>query len=403
MFFKLPMPVLQRAFVVLMSLALGELVPAAEVYVPEHDGEVLETLPRALLSSRTRIAALRAQLAGSPRDTQLASQIAKEYMRLNDENGDPRFLGYARAAIDNWWDHEDAPVEVLHVRAKLKEKDHQYRQAVKDLEQLLAKSPNDMQALIEISNIHRVLGDFKEAELACDRLRDFAGPVPVVLCEAPILAATGRAQRAYDMLIGLPQDTMEQLPSVVAWRFASLAEYARSLGKDAIAESHYRKGLAARPDSLHLIRGFGDLLLETESSNEALEILRPHTSDNGVLLRAAIAAKECGDERLAAEWRQELATRFQEIRLRGSQPHGRFESRFALELEGDFERSLALATANWQKQKEFRDTLHLLRAALAAEKPSKATEAIEFLKTNRIDDVRLNAVVEKLKTLVDVE
>jgi len=49
---------------------------------------------------------------------------------------------------------------------------------------------------------------------------------------------------------------------------------------------------------------------------------------------------------LAAKWQTQLESRFEEIRLRGSQPHGRFDARYTLELKNDPQSALTIALAN---------------------------------------------------------
>ena len=384
-------------FVLGVCITIQGIVLADEPFVPDADEVILETLPRDLLSSRDALASLRKQMQADPDDIHVASRVASSYLRMGSQNGDPRFFGYAQAALADWWETSDVPSSVLRVRAKLQEKDHNYRAAIVDLELLLQKDARDVQAWIELSNIHRVLGEYEKAQQVGDQLAAFAGPVPIVICEAPLLAATGRVEQAYAMLERIPPATMEQLPSVVGWRLASLAEYALQLGKVELAESHFETGLAKRPSNLHLIRGYGDLLIDTQRYQEALDVLRPHLGDNGVLLRAALAAERAAKVSLAQKYCQQLENRFAEIRLRGSKPHGRFESRFALQLQRRPLHALELAEANWRNQKEFRDSYNLLAAALAADLPAAAAPVLEFLRHHNVVDQRLAVLIDQLE------
>ncbi|MEL7238355.1 MAG: hypothetical protein AAGK78_05785, partial [Planctomycetota bacterium] len=121
----------------------------------------------------------------------------------------------------------------------------------------------------------------------------------------------------------------------------------------------------------------------------------------GVLLRAAIAAKQDGDESRSAAWTNELADRFEAIRRRGDLPHGRYESRFYLDLRSDPPRALELAEENWAQQKEYRDTRNLLEAALAAGSPDGAQAAVEFLRNTGNEDVRLQALSRQVVAAVE--
>ena len=82
---------------------------AAEPYLPSEDNEVLEILPRALLAERNELNSLRKQLAAEPKNARLAKTVAARYLQIGNQEGDPRFYGYARAAIRPWWEADNPP------------------------------------------------------------------------------------------------------------------------------------------------------------------------------------------------------------------------------------------------------------------------------------------------------
>ena len=175
------------------------------------------------------------------------------------------------------------------------------------------------------------------------------------------------------------------------------AEIAQSLGRNEQAEGHYREGLAKNPKDFYLLRAYADFLLDRGRNEEVLSLLREHTGDTGILLLAAIAARRSGQESLAAEWQTQLKSRFDETRLRGDLPHGKFEARYELELVNDPQQALEVAAANWQLQKAPRDTRNLLEAAIAAKDHAAAQSALEFLEENRTQDVVLQKLSRQLE------
>ena len=379
------------------AFAFVALATAAEPYIPANDNEVLETLPRSLLSSRNELTTLRRQLAQDPTNAALASQVGQRYLQLGNLEGDPRFYGYSRAAIQRWWEADSPPPAILKLRAKLKEKDHLYDQALADLNQLLEQQPRDAQAWIELANIYRVQGKYAEARQACDTLSEFAGLVPTTLCRAPLQAATGQAEEAYASLTQVLPAAKAGWPSTVQWILTMQAQIAQALGREQLAEQHLLEGLANNPGDSYLMRAYADFLIDHGRQKQALSLLREHTNDTGNLLRAAIAARGSGNDALADEWQTQLKSRFEEIRLRGSQPHGRFEARYALELKNDPQRALIVALANWQKQKETRDTRNVLEAAIAADDPAAAKQVLVFLAENGTEDVVLQKLAQQLE------
>jgi tetratricopeptide (TPR) repeat protein len=381
----------------IVALATGIVTQAAEPFLPANDSDVLETLPRDFLSSRDELTTLRRQLADNPNDAELATSVASRYLQIGKQDGDPRFNGYAQAAIKPWWGTENPPASILKLRAKIKERDHRYDEALADLQRLLSHEPLDVQARIELANIYRVQGKYAQAREACDRLREIAGDAATVLSGVPLMAATGQADEAYASLTRILPMVRAQWPSALQWVFTTQAEIALALGRYHEAEQHYHQGLANNPKDKYLLRSYADFLLEGGRDDEVLRLLRPYTGDTGILLCLAIAAHRSGQQSLYADWHAQLRNRFEETRLRGDQPHGRFEARFELELMNNPQRALTLAQANWQQQKEPHDTRILLEAAVAAKNPAAVRPVIEFLKENGTQDVALDRLAKQLE------
>ena len=385
----------------LMSLMAAAATTAvgAEPYVPADDNEVLEELPRALLAGRDEVAALRQRLSSDPRNAQLAEAVARRYLEMGKSSGDPRFDGYARAAIAPWWDAADAPPEILRLRAKLKENDHQYDGAADDLKLLLQKQPRDAQAWLELSNIYRVRGDYAEARKAGDALARFAGAVPATLSRAPLLAATGEAERAYRLLTDVLPEARERFPSTVPWIVTQQAEISWALGDAKRAEQHFQEALAVPAPGDYLKRAYCDFLLDQGRNAEVLSLVGDDLSDTGLMLAAAVAARRLGKDALADKWGRELETRFEGIRLRGAQPHLRYEARYVLELKNDPPRALAIALENWRQQKETSDTRNVLEAAAAAaaRDPAAPRAVLDFLDEHRTEHVVLRRLAERVR------
>ena len=377
-------------------LCIAAPIYAAEPYLPASDEEIVELLPSTLLSGGDELAEMRRQLIDDPENVDLASTVAARYVQLGKQEGDPRFYGYARAALRPWWKQASPPSSVLKLRAELSETDHDYDSAILDLKRVVKKKPRDVQAWIELSNIYRVQGKYVEMKQARDSLSKFARRSEVMYSNVPYLVSTGRNEAAYKVLEKTRSEAEVNQPASVPWIITWQAEVARALGHDEQAETHYREGIRRNGGPSYLMRSYADFLLDRDRPEEALELVRDHTTDTGCLLRAAIAAKRMGKEELADQWSQQLENRFREIRLRGSEPHGRFESRWALELEEDPKLALELAFANWGKQKEARDTRNVLEAALAAKKPNAAKPVVNFLKEHGTEDVQFDSLLEQL-------
>ena len=100
-----------------------------------------------------------------------------------------------------------------------------------------------------------------------------------------------------------------------------------------------------------------------------------------------------------AGWPRDLAARFDAARARGDRTHEKEEARFALALQGDAQRALALARSNFAVQKEAADARVLLEAAWAARSRPDAAPALDWLDRNGVESVVLRALAAQLKAL----
>jgi tetratricopeptide (TPR) repeat protein len=372
---------------------------ANDPYVPTDDSVVLEVLPTRLFGTNDELVRLRAALTREPNNPQSAAALAAVYGEWSGATGDPRYIGYAQAALKPWWDQPNPPTEVLMVRAKLREKNHQYDAAVADLERVVKREPDNSQAWLELANICRVQGNYERAEAACDHLDQTAGSLSATIARAPLLAVTGQAGQASLALAPIPDSLRERSANLYSWLLAMRGELARIQGDRKMAEYHLKSAVRHDPADTYAIRAYADLLLDDDRAEAVADLTEEHRADNGVLLRAAIAATRLGRASAAGEPARILAERFKEIRLRGDKPHGRFAARFALEVEKKPQQALEIAMANWQEQKEYRDARIALDAALAAGDATPAEPVVRFLQKHGTEDADLASRVNAWRQL----
>src|SRR5262245_60039307 len=116
-----------------LALAWSAAVQAAP-YVPKDDSVVLERLPvRPSDPVARELRQLRAELAANPRRRATAVRLADRYFALANAEGDPRYVGYAEAALKPWWSLPAPPLDALVMRAILKQYSHDFSGAMRDL------------------------------------------------------------------------------------------------------------------------------------------------------------------------------------------------------------------------------------------------------------------------------
>jgi hypothetical protein len=159
------LPVMALRALICVVLIAAAAPAAAAPFVPESDSQVLERLPFAPGDPvLRRLRALNDQLTRAQNDLPLAIMVAQGYSELGRVTGDPRYAGYAQAALAPWWGLERAPQEVLVLRAALRQRMHQFDLALADLAKVLDTNPRNVQARLMRATVRQVQGAYDEAK-----------------------------------------------------------------------------------------------------------------------------------------------------------------------------------------------------------------------------------------------
>lgn len=385
--------------ILLFLLAPMFVAPAAwsAPFTPTADAQVLETLPaRATDPAMREIRDLRARLAKNPRDLDAALALARSYYAQVAAEGDPRYIGYAQAALAPWWDAADPPVAARVMRAVLRQFSHQFDAARNDLLAAVREEPGNGQAWAWLAAIDMVQTRYADAREACLKMAGQAGMLVEAACVAYVDSMTGHADAASRKLHALLALARDATPAERLWSLTMAAEIDERRGDAAAAEAAFREALALGITDGYLLSAYSDFLLDHGRPAEVLALLKGRERSDLLLLRLALAAKATGAPE-AARWRDDLAARFDAARLRGDTVHQKEESRFALALEGDAARALALAEADWRVQREPSDARALLEAAIAARRPDAAAPVLQWLDEHQVESAVLRRLAAQLK------
>jgi len=360
------------------ALAVSGALPATP-HVPEHDEEVLATLPRGVGHSSVE---LRAQAAAR---LDVALPLAQFYISQARATGDLRFLGYAEALLARWREHTPPIPAARVLEATILQSRHSFAAALAELDRALAAQPDDPQAWLTRAAVLRVLGRYPEASEACQHVGAVDAAVGE-LCAQAASALDGHLRSAYAAVLALPVASLAS--TARAWRCSELGEMAVRTGDRAGAARWFRLALELAPDDVYTRGAYADLLLESGRPAETLRLLQGYESMEPLLLRIALAQQQLGDPRVARS-RLLLASAFALEQQRGEEVHRREQARFLLDLARNPGAALAAAEENWRTQREPVDALILLRAAQAAGRPEAAAPAAQFVREHGLEDQRL--------------
>ena len=375
----------------LVLCAIANLV-SAKPYVPVSDHIILERLPYKAGDAKQReLRRLSQALRAAPDNVKLAADLARRHIEQGRATSDPRFFGYARAALSHWWDAADAPTEILVLRATLHQNQHRFDQALIDLDRALQREPNNGQARLTKAVVLQVRGEFEAALKECRALARLTEPIVVATCIAAVQSLSGELRTSYERLVKMSNQFDHQSPALRAWVMSYLADMATRLGEWPIAESHYRTALAADPGDAFLLAAYADLLLDLKRPKEVIALLNNQDRADGLLLRLALAQRAANNDQWR-ESRDNLSARFAAAKLRNDRVHLREEARFTLYLLDQPQAALALAQENWMIQKEPADARLVLDAARMINQPQAATAVREWLSKKRLEDVGFGRV-----------
>lgn len=368
----------------------------AAPYVPASDATVLERLPfKPNDPIAKEMAKMRAELLRNPKDVDVAVHLARRYYELVAEEGDPRYLGYAQAALAPWWDMPLPPIEVHVLRASLAQFRHDFPGALTDLTKIIERDPRHAQARALRATIHIVQARYAQARTDCTALHGLTSELIALGCEAMVDGLNGKAATAYRVLNTALLNSPKAARDDQLWVLIRLAEIAQRLGRMDVAETHFKQALALRIPDTFLLAAYADFLLDQKRPAEVVAMLKDKSPSDVLLLRLVFAERTLqlpsAKERTAI-----LAARYAAAQLRGDTVHQQEEARFALQVEQDPKKALMLAQENWKVQREPRDARIFLEAALALKDPLSAQPVLNWLTDSRHEDIHLLSLTQQL-------
>jgi len=360
----------------------------AAPYTPLDDTTVIERL-----SPDAHGEALRRLAQSNPGtrslDPTIAVTLARRYIERSRAEADPRLLGYAEGLLVSWTTSPDVPTDVLLLRATVLQARHRFDAALKDLDTVISRRPDDVQAWLTRATVLRVQGRYADAAQACARMLDLAPGFASTLCGLSVMGVSGDLAGATRAMQALQAHAPQQPLAVQSWFDAELADLFERAGRRDEAEDRYRAALARDPTEPGLLAAYADFLLDGDRAAEVERMTAPLLRIDALCLRNAIARERLGRPQGAEV--DALASSYAAAHRRGEDLHLREEARFTLEVTKNAAAALALAQRNWDVQHEPWDARLLIAAAEAAGKPQSMQPVRDWLLSSKLQDVRLQA------------
>jgi Tfp pilus assembly protein PilF len=382
-------PLLAALFCLFTSLTAQ-----AAPFTPANDSDVVEHLPLSATDpSARRLQSLRKQLEAKPDDVSLRLEIARRYFDLSMAQGDPRYVGYASAALtplDKTPPASNAALTASYwqIKGMLQQYSHNFDGALASLDKANLADPKSPDAMAWRAAIQMVQANYAKAQAECDALKPLTTPLFAAGCTQYIRATTGELQSAFDTLNAAVKAEPAAQPELMLWELTRLAEMANRLKRFDEAETYFQRALKLGVTDQFLLGAYADFLLQQKKPEAVITLLADWERSDILLLRLALAGKATNHKK-AADWASSLRDRFVEAAKRGDRLHEQEAARFELDIESNPKKAINLAANNYKLQKEPRDAEVLMRTALANKDAAAAEPALNWLKQNKYEDAHL--------------
>jgi tetratricopeptide (TPR) repeat protein len=287
---------LTPAFAALFCL-FTTLAAQAAPFTPANGSDVVERLPLSATDpSARRLQSLRKQLEAKPDDVALRIEIARRYFDLSMAQGDPRYVGYASAALTPLDKTPPASNAALtagywQIKGMLQQYSHNFDGALASLDKASVADPKSPDPMAWRAAIHMVQANYPKALAECEALKPLTTPLFATGCAQYVRASTGELQSAFDALNAAVKAEPTASPELVLWELTRLAEMAIRLKRFDDADAYFKQALKLGVTDQFLLGAYADFLLQQKKPEAVITLLADWERSDILLLRLALAGK----------------------------------------------------------------------------------------------------------------
>ncbi|WP_458070177.1 tetratricopeptide repeat protein [Rhodanobacter sp. BL-MT-08] len=365
-------------------------------YVPASASVVLQLVPPTTDPRVRQFDQLRSDFNAHAQDATKAVALAQAYIDYGRSTGDARYLGRAMAVITPFMARTPPPIPIMLVHATIQQSRHFFQASRDELLQILKRDPENVQALLTLSTVAMVQGDHDLANRLCVQMTNAAGNFMGMICTASLRGLSGKNAQAYALLSYVQDPGPKAPPAIKAWIQGLMADTAARMGKPDLADIHFKNALKLTPGDNFLLADYGEFLIDQGRAKEAVDLVSGDTQSDTSFLVLVTAEKALEAPKAKADM-AEMDARFRSMDQRGDHVFLREEASYMLHVEHDPMMALDLAKQNWREQRAPKDVRVYLEAALAANDPSAAKPALDFIAKTNLSDVAIDPLVKQLQ------
>lgn len=319
------------------------------------------------------------------------NQAVQALMQQAYLKGDSRALGQAERLMKQ--SNNPNLLDNLMLGARVAQANHRFDAAKDLLKQALKQQPQQYDAILQLSNIERLQGNFKAALNLCAQLEGYELAVYRFGCEYQIQAM----QQPLAVLKTNNQSILSSMPQLSGSDQEWLANIQLEIAtrfKDAATANVALKYL--KQDSLPNAIAKSNWYISQKQYAQVLALLKNYRYHDGALIRIILSKQALKDATFKADL-QLLSSRMQQLQARKEQIHLREEAQYLL-LKGQNQRGLQIAAQNWQIQRESDDFQVYAALAMATQDQASAKILLQWSKQVGYRDPQYLPALQRLLT-----
>lgn len=360
----------------------GQIVLSASVHAQGQQAGSLREVERAWRQNRN--------------DLDASLRYARAVFLLGLTEGDLRWYGSAKAALQPWWSAATLPAEGHFLRALVKQGFHDFPGGLDDLAAAIRLDPSRAEFWSWRFSLHLLTAQMDAARADCQDIRQRFGHDEAQACVATLMVRSGQAAQAipeFNRLVALPdyQGALTQ-----DWLRYHQGEAYRATGRYDEAIAVWEQHLKARPDS-HLVRlSLAELLNQQGQYARARQVAASSSPTDALLVQWLLASRGLKDgetQRLA----DQFDSRMRNQALRRESLIERPTLVYLIRYGADPAEGLKLAAENWTTQNEPQDAVLLVEAALRLNQPRMAAPVLDWMARTGYTDAVLQPLAQQLQ------
>jgi predicted Zn-dependent protease len=224
-----------------------------------------------------RMAAAQKAVAANPNKHEAYNELALAFARRARETSDTAYYGRAEEAIARSLQLAPGNFEALKMRAWVLLGKHEFAQALELARALNKLAPDDLLVYGFLTDANVELGNYKEAEAACQWMLDLRpGNIPAVTRAAYLRELFGDLEGAIELMTASYQRTPPAEVEDRAWILTQLGHLEWLAGRIENAEQILQEALALFPNYHYALGNLAKVRLSQKKLFEAVDLLKRH-------------------------------------------------------------------------------------------------------------------------------